>query len=48
MRSIIKTRKDNDVINHKGVISVEYNIELSRSIQQCMVYDEDENGQWRD
>ena len=43
-----KTRQDNDVINHKGVISVEYNIELSRSIQQCMVYDEDENGQWRD
>ena len=30
------------MIDHKGVIFVEYDIELSISIEQCTVYDEDE------
>ena len=30
LRSIKKTKQDNDVTNHKGVISVEYDTELSR------------------
>ena len=30
------------MIDHKGVIFVEYDIELSISIGQCTVYDEDE------
>ena len=30
LRSIKKTKQDNDVTDHKGVISIEYDIELSR------------------
>ena len=44
----MKTRKENDVIDHKGVISVEYDTELSRLIGQCVVYDEDKTGQQHD
>ena len=45
MRSITKTRRDNNVTDCKGVISVKYDTELSRLIGQCAVYDEDETGQ---
>ena len=31
--------------NHIGVISVEYVIKLSREIEQCAIYDEDETRQ---
>ena len=48
MRSITKTRRDNNVTDCKGVISVKYDTELSRLIGQCAVYDEDETGQWLD
>lgn len=34
---IRKMRQDNNVIDRKGVISVEYEIELSRPIGQCAV-----------
>lgn len=34
---IRKMRQDNNVIDRKGVISVEYEIELSRPIEQCAV-----------
>ena len=44
----MKTRQENDVIDHKGVISVEYDTELSRLIGQCVVYDEDKAGQQHD
>ena len=44
----MKTRQENDVIDHKGVISVEYDTELSRLIGQCVVYDEDKTGQQHD
>lgn len=42
MRLIMKTTQDNDVTDHKGVISVEYDIELWRLIGQCAIYDYDE------
>ena len=41
----MKTWQDNDVIDSQGVISEEYNTELSRPIGQCAVYDNDELGQ---
>ena len=36
------------MIDHKGVIFVEYDIELSISIGQRTVYDEDEIREWCD
>ena len=39
---MMKTRQDNDMTGHTGMISIEYNIELPRWIRQCVVYDEDE------
>ena len=42
---IMKTTQDNDVSDHTGVISIEYDIELSRPITLSVVYDEDEIGQ---
>ena len=48
MRSITKTKKDNDGTNCEGVISIEYDIELSTPIEQCVVYYKDEIGNWRD
>ena len=48
MRWITKTKRDNDVIDRKVVISIEYNIELLRSNGQYAIYGEDEIGQWRD
>ena len=44
----MKTRQDNDMIDYKGVISIEYDIELSRPIKQCAVYDKDKIRQRRD
>ena len=41
MRSITKTRNNNNVTNDTSVISIEYDIELSRSMRQCVVYNED-------
>ena len=32
-------KEDNDVMDKKGVICVEYNIELSKPIRNCAVYD---------
>lgn len=48
MQSITKTRQNNDVIDRKGVVSTEYNNELSRLIELCVVYDKDETGQQHD
>ena len=48
MRSITKSKHDNDVTNHTSVISIEYDYELSRPIGQCTVYDKDEIRQQRD
>ena len=48
MQSIMKSREDNNVTNCIGVIFIEYNIELSRPIWLCEVYDEDETRQWCD
>ena len=48
MWSITKITQDNDVTNSTNVISVEYDIELSRPIEYCVVYDDDEKGQQRD
>lgn len=48
MRSITKTRKNNNVIDHKGVTFVKYDIEMLRSIGQCAVYEKDETGQRHD
>ena len=45
---IMKTTQDNDVSDHTGVISIEYDIELSRPITLSVVYDEDEIRQQRD
>ena len=42
MRSIAKTRQDNDVIDHKGVIFIEYDTKLLRPNGHCAVYDEDQ------
>ena len=38
----MKTRQDNNVTGHRGVIFVEYDIGLLSLIRQCVVYDEDE------
>ena len=32
-------KEDNDVMDKKGVICVEYNIELSKPIRKCAVYE---------
>ena len=39
MWSITKKKEDNDVMDKKGVICVEYNIELSKPIRKCAVYE---------
>lgn len=41
----MKSRKDNDVTNCKGVIFVEYDAELLIPIGHYMVYDKDQVGQ---
>ena len=48
MRSIKKSKQNNDVIDLISVISIEYKNEMSRLIRQCQFYDEEETGQWRD
>ena len=42
MLSIMKSRHDNDVTDHIGVISIENDIKLSRPIKQYVVNDKDE------
>lgn len=42
MRPITKIRQDNDVTDHIGVISIEYDTELSRLIGYFSINDEDE------
>lgn len=44
MRSITKTKKDNDGTNCEGVISIEYDIEQWRPVRQCAVYEK----MWQD
>ena len=39
-----ETKTDNDGIDCEGVISIEYDIELSTPIEQCTVYYKDEIG----
>ena len=46
--SIMKSKKDNNVADWKSSIFVEYGTKLSRSIRQCVVYDEDKIGPWHD
>lgn len=41
----MKTEQDNDMTDRTGVISIKQDIELSRLIEQCTVYDKDETGQ---
>ena len=48
MRSIMKTKQDNNATNWKDVISIEYDIKLSRPNEQCAVYEKYEIGQWCD
>ena len=45
MRFITKSKQDKDVIDCIGVIFIEYNTKMSRLIEQCAVYDEDETEQ---
>ena len=42
---MMKTRQDNDLINHIGVVYVESDIELSWSTRRGAVYDENQRGQ---
>ena len=44
MRSITKSRQDNDITNRISAISVEHDNKLSRLIKQCVVYDEEVTG----
>ena len=48
MQFIMKTRHDNYMIDRTSVISIEYDIELSRPIELCTIYDENKIGQWYD
>lgn len=41
MWSIKKSRQDNDMIDHISVISVKYDTELTRLVEQCPVYNKD-------
>ena len=45
MQSIIKSRQDNDVTDNTVVISIKYDIKLSRPIRQYVIYDEDDSRQ---
>lgn len=45
MRSIMKDKQDNDVIDHIGVIFVEYDTELSSLIGWCVVNDKNKTRQ---
>lgn len=42
MWPITKSRKDNNLIDLIGVILAKQDIELSRPIEQCVFYDENE------
>lgn len=41
----MKAKQDNDMTDHKGMISIEYNTKLSSPTRQCVIYEEDETGQ---
>lgn len=43
-----KTRQDNDLIDHIGLVYVKNDIELSRLIWLTVIYDKNETGQWLD
>ena len=45
---MMKTRKENDVIDRIGMFYVENDIELSWLIGPCVVYDENQTWQRRD
>lgn len=45
MQFIMKSKQNNNVDYHTGVISAKYDTKLSRPIKQCTVYDKDETGQ---
>ena len=45
---VTKTRQDNDMSDHIGVVYVEIKIELPRLIEQDAFYHENEIRQWRD
>ena len=48
VQSMLKNRHDNDVTNSKGVISIEYDTQVSWPIRQCAVYDDDQIWNRRD
>lgn len=48
IRSIMKAKQDNDMTDHKGMISIEYNTKLLSPTRQCAIYEEDGTGQWLD
>lgn len=48
MQSNMTNRYDNDVTHHKGVMSMTYDTELSKSIKKCMIYGKDETAQRHD
>ena len=43
-----KTKQDNDVIDHIGLVYTKKNIELSRPIWPAVVYEENQTRQWCD
>ena len=45
MQSLTKTKKDNNMTVGTGVIFVEYDIELLRLIEQCVICDKNETRQ---
>ena len=48
MLCITKTKEENNMIDHIGVISVEYDTELLRPIGYYVVYDHDKIRQFHD
>lgn len=48
MRSITKIKQNYDLINRKGVISVEYNTKMLGPMKHYAFYDKDKIGQWCD
>ena len=45
---MMKTRHDNNVVNHIGPLYIENETKLLWSIQQGTVYDKDQTTQWYD
>ena len=44
----MKTKNDNDVIEHTSMVYIENNFELSWPIKLGFVYEENHTEQWRD